>query len=362
MEIQKQEVILKIEDLTKSFGKTEVLKGISMEVHKNEIISVLGPSGCGKSTLLNIIAGMLAPDGGRVTMNGQMISEAGKVLPPEKRHMNMVFQDFALWPHMTAYDNIAYGLKRSKTGKEEIEERVQELLKLLHLEGLEKRYPAELSGGQQQRVAIARALITKPDILLMDEPLCNLDVQLRVEMRTEMAFLFRKLGTTVFHVTHDPSEAFAMADRIVIMNKGNIDQIDSPKNCYRNPGTESVAALLGAGNRVHGYAREDGGTQIDLGGSVCGTLGRNGIRKDDMVTVRFRAESTVWTGSERQENSFPVAVEYSSFEGDYYRVMAKMGMGEPLCFLSRNYLEKGTEGYVNVEGDRLYVYGPETAA
>lgn len=146
MEIQKQEVILKIEDLTKSFGKTEVLKGISMEVHKNEIISVLGPSGCGKSTLLNIIAGMLAPDDGRVTMNGQMISEAGKVLPPEKRHMNMVFQDFALWPHMTAYDNIAYGLKRSKTGKEEIEERVQELLKLLHLEGLEKRYPAELSG------------------------------------------------------------------------------------------------------------------------------------------------------------------------------------------------------------------------
>ena len=160
--------------------------------------------------------------------------------------MNMVFQDFALWPHMTAYDNIAYGLKRSKTGKEEIEERVQELLKLLHLEGLEKRYPAELSGGQQQRVAIARALITKPDILLMDEPLCNLDVQLRVEMRTEMAFLFRKLGTTVFHVTHDPSEAFAMADRIVIMNRGNIDQIDSPKNCYRNPGTESGAALLGA--------------------------------------------------------------------------------------------------------------------
>ena len=233
---------------------------------------------------------------------------------------------------------------------------------LLHLEGLEKRYPAELSGGQQQRVAIARALITKPDILLMDEPLCNLDVQLRVEMRTEMAFLFRRLGTTVFHVTHDPSEAFAMADRIVIMNKGNIDQIDSPQNCYRNPGTESVAALLGAGNRVHGYAREDGGMQIDLGGSVCGTLGRNGIHKDDMVTVRFRAENAVWSGDKRMENSFPVAVEYSSFEGDYYRVMAKMGMGEPLCFLSRNYLEKGTEGYVNVDGDRLYVYGPETAA
>lgn len=362
MDTQKQEVILKIENLTKSFGKTDVLEGISMEVHKNEIISVLGPSGCGKSTLLNIIAGMLAPDSGRVIMNGQVISESGKVLPPEKRHMNMVFQDFALWPHMTACENISYGLKICKTGKEEIDERVHELLKLLHLEGLEKRYPAELSGGQQQRVAIARALITKPDILLMDEPLCNLDVQLRVEMRTEMAFLFRKLGTTVFHVTHDPSEAFAMADRIVILNRGNIDQIDSPQNCYRNPGTESVAALLGAGNKAHGYAREDGAVRIDLGGSVCETLGRSGIHRDARVTVRFRAENAVWIGNAQKENSFPVAVGYSSFEGDYYRVMAKMSTGEPLCFLSRSYLEKGTEGFVHVEKDHLYVYGSETAA
>ena len=362
MNNQDREVILKIEDLAKSFGQTDVLKGINMEVRKNEIISVLGPSGCGKSTLLNIIAGMSSPDSGRVIMNGQVISETGKILPPEKRHMNMVFQDFALWPHMTAYDNIAYGLRQIKIGKEEIKERVQELLKLLHLEGLEQRYPAELSGGQQQRVAIARAMITKPDILLMDEPLCNLDVQLRVEMRTEMAFLFRRLGTTVFHVTHDPSEAFAMADRIVIMNKGNIDQIDSPQNCYRNPGTESVAALLGAGNCVHGYARKDNGIQIELGGSVCGTLGRNGILTDERVTVRFRAENAVWTGNEHKDNSFPVVVEYSSFEGDYYRVMAKMKTGDTLCFLSRNYLEKGTEGYVNVEEDRLYVYGRNTAA
>ena len=359
---ENKEVILKIENLTKHFGKTEVLKGVSMTVCRNEIISVLGPSGCGKSTLLNIIAGMLAPDGGTVSSGGVTISEPGRMLPPEKRHMNMVFQDFALWPHMTAFDNIAYGLKRSKEKPEVIGERVEEMLKLLHLEGLEKRFPAELSGGQQQRVAIARALITKPDILLMDEPLCNLDVQLRVEMRTEMAFLFRRLGTTVFHVTHDPSEAFAMADRIVIMNKGNIDQIDTPQNCYRNPGTESVAALLGAGNRVHGYAREDGALRIDLGGSTCAAAGRDGIGKDDMVAVRFRAENAVWSGGERTENSFPVCVEYSSFEGDYYRVMAKMGMGEPLCFMSREYLEKGTEGFVSISGNHLYVYGAKHAA
>ena len=203
--MENREEILKIENLKKSFGKTEVLKGIDMTVYKNEIISVLGPSGCGKSTLLNIIAGMLMPDGGSVSVRGEKISEKGKALPPEKRRMNMVFQDFALWPHMNAYENIAYGLRRAKEKDGGIRERVDELLALLHLEGLEKRYPAELSGGQQQRVAIARALITKPEILLMDEPLCNLDVQLRVEMRTEMAFLFRRLGTTVFHITHDPS-------------------------------------------------------------------------------------------------------------------------------------------------------------
>ena len=221
MEIQKQEVILKIEDLTKSFGKTEVLKGISMEVHKNEIISVLGPSGCGKSTLLNIIAGMLAPDGGRVTMNGQVISEAGKVLPPEKRHMNMVFQDFALWPHMTAYDNIAYGLKRSKTGKEEIEERVQELLKLLHLEGLEKRYPAELSGGQQQRAAIARALINNPDVLLCDEPTGNLDKKTGDDVMKLLLQLNREENRTIVIVTHNP-EISAQCTRTIEISDGEL--------------------------------------------------------------------------------------------------------------------------------------------
>ena len=221
MEIQKQEVILKIEDLTKSFGKTEVLKGIGMEVHKNEIISVLGPSGCGKSTLLNIIAGMLSPDGGRVIMNGQVISEAGKVLPPEKRHMNMVFQDFALWPHMTAYDNIAYGLKRSKTGKEEIEERVQELLKLLHLEGLEKRYPAELSGGEQQRVAIARALVNNPRMIIADEPTGNLDPVRSLELMLLLEKI-NELGTTVLVVTHEKELVDAFSKRVISIDAGRV--------------------------------------------------------------------------------------------------------------------------------------------
>ena len=185
----------------------------------------------------------------------------------------------------------------------------------------------------------------RPEILLLDEPLCSLDIGLRIKMRTEMAMLFRRLGITVFYVTQDPAEAFSMADRIVIMNRGQIEQFDPPQECYRNPKTETVAAILGIGNRVHGYAREDGGTQIDLGGGVCDTLGRSGIHKDDMVTVRFRAENAVWSGDKRLKNSFPVAVEDAFFEGDYYRVTAKMGMGELLliCPAQSDHFRTGTD-------------------
>ena len=239
------QTILELQNVVKNYGRTPVLGGVSMEVKEGEIISVLGPSGCGKSTLLRIIAGILPLDQGLVRIRGREVSDKRRTLPPEKRGINMVFQDFALWPHMKVEDNITYGLKVGKVDPAECRKRVEEIAGLLHLDGLMSRYPAELSGGQQQRVAIARALVTKPSILLLDEPLCNLDVQLRIEMRTEMAYLFHKLKTTVFHVTHDPSEAFAMADRIIIMNRGRIDQADKPRTCYLRPGTALVAGLLG---------------------------------------------------------------------------------------------------------------------
>lgn len=227
------ETILKLDQIHKNYGKKEVLKGVSLDVQKGEIISVLGPSGCGKSTLLNIIAGILPINSGHVLLNGVEVTSPNKIVPIEKRDLNMVFQDFALWPHMTARENILYGLKLRKATRQEQEENLQKMVDLLHLNGLMDQYPAELSGGQQQRVAIARALIMSPSIILLDEPLCNLDVQLRIEMRTEMAQIFRELKTTVFHVTHDPSEAFAMADQIVVMNDGKIDQIATPEACYR---------------------------------------------------------------------------------------------------------------------------------
>lgn len=356
MGAEDRKVILKIENISKKFGRRTILNGISMEAGQGEIIGILGASGCGKSTLLGVIAGELAPDGGKIMMKEKVISEECNVLSPEKRGMKFVSQDFELCSHKTVYENITSGFRKHWFRKEEDGELVKEVIKILHLEGLENRYPEELSVGQRQRTAVAGALVVRPEILLLDEPLCSLDIGLRIKMRTEMAMLFRRLGITVFYVTQDPAEAFSMADRIVIMNRGQIEQFDPPQECYRNPKTETVAAILGIGNRVHGYAREDGGTQIDLGGGVCDTLGRSGIHKDDMVTVRFRAENAVWSGDKRLKNSFPVAVEDAFFEGDYYRVTAKMGMGEPLCFLSRSYLEKGTEGYVNVEGDHIYVY------
>lgn len=241
--MEKREEILKIENLKKSFGRTEVLKGINMTVYRNEIISVLGPSGCGKSTLLNIIAGMLTPDGGSVSVGGIKISERGRALPPEKRRMNMVFQDFALWPHMNAFENIAYGLRRAKEKEDTIRERVQELLALLHLEGLEKRYPAELSGGQQQRVAIARAMATDPEIIFFDEPTSALDPELTGEVLAVMRRLAQE-GRTMLVVTHEMGFARNVSNRVIFMENGVVVEEAASADFFGNPKEERTKAFL----------------------------------------------------------------------------------------------------------------------
>ena len=357
------ENILEIKDVRKHYGKKEVLKGINLSVKEGEIISVLGPSGCGKSTLLNIIAGILPLDGGAVCIRGKEVSGAKGMLPTEKRNINMVFQDFALWPHMSARDNILYGLKIKKTEKKEMEERLNEVVSLLHLEGLIDQYPSELSGGQQQRVAIARALITKPAIVLLDGPLCNLDIQLRIEMRTEMAQLFHSLKTTVFHVTHDPSEAFAMADRIIVMNRGLIDQNDIPSMCYMHPRTAMVAGLLGAGNTIKQagmVSRGESTARVRIGGAeqdgqyfrqseIEANLGYNGIE------MRFRPEECFWC-EKQEENTIPVTVVMSTFEGGTYRVKVETEDYEGFCVLNTDFLHVGKRGYVKVAKERLYIY------
>ena len=359
------QTILEIDNVKKKYGKTQVLNGISLKVEEGEIISVLGPSGCGKSTLLRIIAGILPLDGGSVRIRGQEVSGPHHNLPAEKRGINMVFQDFALWPHMKVEDNITYGLKIQKVDREETKRRVDEIVSLLHLDGLLNRYPAELSGGQQQRVAIARALVTKPSIVLLDEPLCNLDVQLRIEMRTEMSYLFHKLKTTVFHVTHDPSEAFAMADRIIIMNGGKIDQADDPRTCYLKPGTALVAGLLGAGNdlqKTQIVETEKDSCRVRIGGetvegmyfpgedySGTGSSPRN-------AQVRFRPEDGHWLGGRAQGNCFQASSVLSTFEGGCYRVKMQTEDGQEFCILHQEPIPEEENGYVQVGKEQLYVY------
>ncbi len=353
--------LLKIENLSKSFGKTKVLKNISLNIQEGEIISVLGPSGCGKSTLLRIISGILPLDEGKIFIRDKIVSDTKVEVPTEKRDINMVFQDFALWPHMKVCDNILYGLKIKKLSSHEMQERLNEVENLLHLNGLSNRYPAELSGGQQQRVAIARALITKPSIVLLDEPLCNLDIQLRVEMRTEMAYLFKQLGTTVFHVTHDPSEAFAMADRIIIMNQGEIDQIDTPINCYISPQTTIVAGLLGAGNKISATITSELSeyTSVTLGNNVieCKSF-INTAKKNDVVQLRFRPESAKFTES-KTKNSISVEILISTFEGNCYRIKAKTEKNEVFTFLHESQLPSQKKGFVTINKEDLYAYDSE---
>ena len=361
------QTILEIDNVKKKYGKTQVLNGISLKVEEGEIISVLGPSGCGKSTLLRIIAGILPLDAGAVRIRGREVSGPHHNLPAEKRGINMVFQDFALWPHMKVEDNITYGLKIQKVDREECRRRVDEIVSLLHLDGLLDRVPAELSGGQQQRVAIARALVTKPSIVLLDEPLCNLDVQLRIEMRTEMSYLFHKLKTTVFHVTHDPSEAFAMADRIIIMDGGRIDQASDPRTCYERPGTALVAGLLGAGNDLKRTTfvtqKMQDGCIVQIGdqkleGLFFPSVIHPGIQSAGScpAEVRFRPEDGHWRSETGQENCFPAQSILSTFEGNCYRVKMRTESGEEFCILHPDPIPEQTYGYVQVDKEKLYVY------
>lgn len=243
---------LVLRGLKKKLGDTAAVNGIDLEVATGESVVLLGPSGCGKTTTLRMVAGFLQPDAGEIHLDGVMASDANFALPPEKRHLGMVFQTYAIWPHKTVAENVAYGLKMAGKRKAEIQAGVTSALELVQLGSLAKRYPAELSGGQQQRVALARALVTRPSLLLLDEPLSNLDASLREEMRFELRNLQRDLGITSLYVTHDQDEALVLADRIVVMNKGRIEQIGTPEEVYRKPASRFVGSFVGSANLLDG--------------------------------------------------------------------------------------------------------------
>ncbi len=239
---------LKLQAISKRFGYLEVIKNLSLHVHRGELCCLLGPSGCGKTTTLKIIAGFLEPDAGTVSLDGQDITH----IPPQRRNVGLVFQNYALFPHMNVFENIAYGLRRRKWPKNKIVSKVAEALQLVQLSGYENRRIHELSGGQQQRIALARALIIEPKILLLDEPLSNLDARLRADMRDEIHRIQRTINMTTIYVTHDQEEAMSIADRIVVMNHGLIEQIGSPREIYEHPATRFIADFIGRVNMLPG--------------------------------------------------------------------------------------------------------------
>ena len=242
---------LKLETISKRFDDVEVLKAFSLEVRKGELCCLLGPSGCGKTTTLRIIAGFLEPDAGRVVLDGADLTQ----IAPQRRNVGLVFQNYALFPHLNVFDNVAYGLRRRKWPKAKILPKVIEVLQLVELPGYDARRIHELSGGQQQRIALARSLVTEPKLLLLDEPLSNLDARLRADMRDEIRRIQRTLTMTTVYVTHDQEEAMSLADRIVVMNQGVIEQTGAPREIYEQPATRFVADFIGRVNLLPGQIR-----------------------------------------------------------------------------------------------------------
>ncbi len=253
---------LVLRGLSRRFGDHVAVDNLDLTLAKGELVSLLGPSGCGKTTTLRMIAGFLAPSAGTIEVDGVVVSSAASSLPPERRNMSMIFQSYAIWPNMTVAENVGFGLKIRKVPPDEARRRIDRILEVVKLGALRDRYPAELSGGQQQRVSLARSIVVEPSVLLLDEPLSNLDANLREEMRFEIRRLHDEFDITMVYVTHDQAEAMVTSDRIAVMNKGRIEQIDRPFDLYARPRTRFVAGFIGRTNFLRGVRNGDA---IDFG-------------------------------------------------------------------------------------------------
>lgn len=260
------------EDVTKRFGTNTVVDDLNLTIEDGEFVTLLGPSGCGKTTTLRMLAGFAQPDGGSIKVDGKVYSSPDSVVPPEQRGMGMVFQNYAVWPHMTVFQNVAFGLQVLKRPKDETESKVARILEIVGLKGLEKRYPAQLSGGQQQRVALARSLVVEPSILLLDEPLSNLDAKLREHMRWELKELQQRIRITFVYVTHDQAEAMALSDRVAVMSAGKLQQYGPPREIYQRPANRMVADFMGLVNlipvKVAAKAAGDGAWKVAVGDAM----------------------------------------------------------------------------------------------
>lgn len=275
--------VLQLKNINKYFGKNHVIKNVNLNFEKGHFITFLGPSGCGKTTLLRMIAGFYEPDEGEILLNGKNIEK----VPPYDRNTAMVFQEYALFPHMNVFDNVSYGLRVKKKSKDEIEKRVKQALALMQLEGMEKRFPNQMSGGQQQRVAVARALVMNPEVLLLDEPLSNLDAKLRENVRVELRQIQQKMGLSAIYVTHDQSEALSMSDAIVVLKDGIVHQVGTPQEIYFEPKTAFVADFIGTTNLIS--LKGESGNQVAYGGTVF--TSSNPVKEGSEYVASVRPES-----------------------------------------------------------------------
>ena len=321
---------LELKSLVKRFGDFTAVDGMDLQVAQGEMIALLGGSGCGKTTTLRMIAGFTEPTGGTILVDGE---DVGRI-PPYKRNIGIFFQNYALFPHMTVFENVAFGLKLQKCSKEETARRVEEILGLVKLTGLDGRYPRELSGGQQQRVALARALVTRPSILLLDEPLSNLDAKLRVEMQVEIKRIQRELGITTIIVTHDHEEAVSLADRVIVMNQGRIQQIGTPQEIFDHPASPFVADFMGFSTFLHGKAGgapRGGKRPILCGGRTLWVAqeAAEDLDEGESCLLALRSESMTLVEA-RWENAFPGRIESMTYKGHTTRLEVSGCFDEPV--------------------------------
>jgi putative spermidine/putrescine transport system ATP-binding protein len=347
---------LRLERLSREFGTLNAVKDVSLTIQKGEFIALLGPSGCGKSTTLNLIAGLLPATGGGIWLDERRIDR----LRPEERGFGMVFQNYALFPHMSVVKNVGFGLKMRGVPRSEAERRVEEAIGMVRLKGHESKLPGQLSGGQQQRVAIARAIVVEPPLVLMDEPLSNLDAKLRLEMRAEIRRIHNSLGATTIYVTHDQEEALSLADRIVVLREGEIRQVGTPEDLFARPEHLDVAEFMGFRNRLTGRVVASDGERavVETGGVRLRGRTRDRIEPGTPASIAIRPDDLhpVTPG----ENALAAAVAAAEFRGREFVGFARTADGVDLAFRSDRPLEVGEHVHLGADPDRMVVFA-ETA-
>ncbi|MBS7637443.1 ABC transporter ATP-binding protein [Candidatus Bathyarchaeota archaeon] len=347
-------VEVRLERVTKRFGRVVAVDEVTLSIRDGELFTLLGPSGCGKTTVLRIIAGLELPDSGRVYFGDRDVT----FMKAYERRAVMVFQNYALWPHMKIYDNVAFGLRLMRLGRGEISKRVREALEMVRLEGFEDRYPNQLSGGEQQRVALARALAVEPEVLLLDEPLSNLDAKLRVEMREELRRLQKEFKITSIYVTHDQEEALSISDRVAVMNRGRIHQVGTPLEVYEEPIDPFVASFIGRASTIYGIMTgvEEGLAVVDSGGMRFKGRLLEKVPEGSRVVAIFRPEDFTFGQEAEGLNMFEGVVDTVIFLGAHFHIRVQVDGVELLARVEpRMVPEKGSKIKLSIDPDQVKV-------